>query len=92
MKQAAKNLVEALDNRAFLRATGVDPSRAAAFRADAEQLANSRPISGRDEAYQALRWTMRAAEQHAGLRPSAVVLEFVYASTRFFAACFTRAS
>jgi carboxyl-terminal processing protease len=81
VKQAAKNLVEALDNRAFLRATGVDPSRAAAFRADAEQLANSRPISGRDEAYQALRWTMRAAEQHAGLRPSAVVLEFVYGST-----------
>jgi carboxyl-terminal processing protease len=83
VKQAAKNLFEALDNRAFLRANGLegDPSRTAAFRVDIEQLANSHPISGRDEAYQALRWTMRAAEEHAGLRPSAVVLEFVFGST-----------
>jgi carboxyl-terminal processing protease len=83
VKQAAKNLFEALDNRAFLRANGLegDPSRTAAFRVDIEQLANSHPISGRDEAYQALRWTMRAAEEHAGLRPSAIVLEFVFGST-----------
>src|SRR5580704_10313527 len=83
VKQAAKNLIEGLDNRAFLRANGLegDPSRTAAFRTDVEQLANSHPISGRDEAYQALRWTMRAAEEHAGLRPSAVVLEFVFGST-----------
>jgi carboxyl-terminal processing protease len=83
VKQAAKNLFEALDNRAFLRANGLegDPSRTAAFRVDVEQLANSHPISGRDEAYQALRWTMRAAEEHAGLRSSAVVLEFVFGST-----------
>jgi carboxyl-terminal processing protease len=84
VKQAAKSLLGALENRAFLRANGLegDPSRTAPFRADVEQLVNnSRPISGRDEAYQALRWTIRAAEQHAGLRPSAVVLEFVYGST-----------
>jgi carboxyl-terminal processing protease len=83
VKQAAKNLFEGLDNRAFLRANGLqgDPSRTAAFRTDVEQLANSHAISGRDEAYQALRWTMRAAEEHAGLRPSAVVLEFVFGST-----------
>jgi len=84
VKQAAKSLLEALENRAFLRANGLerDPSRTAPFRSDVEQLVNnSRPISGRDEAYQALRWTIRAAEQHAGLRPSAIVLEFVYGST-----------
>jgi carboxyl-terminal processing protease len=84
VKQAAKSLLSALENRAFLRANGLegDPSRSATFRSDVEQLVNnSRPISGRDEAYQALRWTIRAAEQHAGLRPSAVVLEFVYGST-----------
>jgi carboxyl-terminal processing protease len=83
VKQAAKSLMGALDNRAFLRANGLDgdPSRTAAFRTDIEQLANSRPISGRDEAYQALRWTIRVAEQHAGLRSSAIVLEFVYGST-----------
>jgi carboxyl-terminal processing protease len=83
VKQAAKNLLEGLSNRVFLRANGLDgdPSRAAAFRSDLEQLANGRPISGRDEAYQALQWTMRAGEQHAGLRPATVVLEFVYGST-----------
>jgi carboxyl-terminal processing protease len=83
VKQAAKNLLEGLENRAFLRANGLDgdPSRTAAFHSDVEQLANSHPISGRDEAYQALRWTMQAAEQHAGLRSSAVVLEFVFGST-----------
>ena len=71
VKQAAKNLIEGLDNRAFLRANGLegDPSRTAAFRTDVEQLANSHPISGRDEAYQALRWTMRAAEEHARSAP-----------------------
>ncbi len=83
VKQAAKSLLGALDNRAFLRANGLegDPSRTAAFRSDIEQLANSRPISGRDEAYQALRWTMRVAEQHAGLRSSTIALEYVYGST-----------
>jgi carboxyl-terminal processing protease len=83
VKQAAKSLLGALENRSFLRANGMDgdSSRTAAFRSDLEQLANSRPISGRDEAYQALRWTIRVAEQHAGLRSSAVVLEFVYGST-----------
>jgi hypothetical protein len=83
VKQAAKNLLEALDNRAFLRANGLegDPSRTSAFRSDIQQLANSRPISGRDEAYQALRWTMRAAEEHGGMRPVVAVLEFIYGST-----------
>jgi carboxyl-terminal processing protease len=83
VKQAAKNLLGALDNRSFIRANGLDrdPSRTAQFRTDIEQLANSRPISGRDEAYQALRWTIRVAEQHAGLRSSAVVLEFIHGST-----------
>jgi carboxyl-terminal processing protease len=82
VKQAAKNLIEGLNNRAFLRANGLerDSSQVTAFRADLEQLANCRPISGRDEANQALRWTMGAAEQHGGLRPAAVVLEFVYGS------------
>ena len=83
VKQAAKNLLGGFENRMFLRANGLDgdPSRAATFRSDLEQLANSHPISGRDEAYQALRWTMRAAEEHAGLRPAAIALEFVYGST-----------
>jgi carboxyl-terminal processing protease len=83
VKQAAKSLLEGLENRAFLRANGLDadPSRTAAFRRDVEQLVNSQPISGRDEAYQALRWTMNAAEQHAGMRPSVAVLEFVFGST-----------
>ena len=83
VKQAAKNLIGALDNRAFLRANGLDgdPSRTSDFRSDLEQLVNSRPISGRDEAYQALRWTMRVAEQHAGLRSAAIVLEYIHGST-----------
>lgn len=83
VKQAAKNLIGALDNRAFLRANGLDgdSSRTSGFRSDLEQLVNSRPISGRDEAYQALRWTMRVAEQHAGLRSSAVVMEYIHGST-----------
>jgi carboxyl-terminal processing protease len=83
VKQAAKNLLEGLENRAFLRANGLDgdPSRTAAFRSDIQQLGNSHPISGRDEAYQALRWTMRAAEEHAGMRPATVVLEFIHGST-----------
>jgi carboxyl-terminal processing protease len=82
VKQAAKNLLGGLENRSFLRANGLERESAqvTAFRGDLEQLANTRPISGRDEANQALRWTMRAAEEHGGLRTSAVALEFVYGS------------
>jgi carboxyl-terminal processing protease len=83
VKQAAKNLLGGLENRSFLRANQLDgdPSRVAAFRSDLEQLVTCRPISGRDEANQALRWTMRAAQEHGGLRPAVAVLEFVYGST-----------
>jgi carboxyl-terminal processing protease len=83
VKQAAKNLLGGLENRSFLRANQLDgdPSRVAAFRSDLEQLVNCRPIGGRDEANQALRWTMRAAQEHGGLRPAVAVLEFVYGST-----------
>lgn len=61
VKQAAKNLCQALENPAFLRANGLDdPSRIEAFRRDVLRVAEGRPIAGADDAYQALQWTIQA--------------------------------
>ena len=38
------------------------------------------PSRGADDAYQALQWTMQTAERDAGLRPTAVALEFIFAA------------
>jgi len=83
VKQAAKNLCQAVDNRAFLQANNVpdDRARIDTFRNEMLQLVNSQPISGRDEASQALQWAMRAAERDLGLRPSTVAIEFVFGAT-----------
>jgi C-terminal peptidase prc len=83
VKQAVKNLTLALDNPVFLQANGVgqDPGRLDAFRVDLQRVAEGQPVKNADDAAQALQWTMQAAERDAGLRPTAVVLEFIYGAT-----------
>ena len=83
VKQAVKNLCAALDNPSFLRANelGDDPGRLDSLRRDFMRVAEGQPIKGADDAYQALQWTMQTAERDAGLRPTAVALEFIFAAT-----------
>ncbi|HUE13525.1 MAG TPA: S41 family peptidase [Planctomycetaceae bacterium] len=83
VKQAVKNLCQAIENPAFLQANSVgdDPSRLDAFRRDVLHLAEGRTINGAEDAYQALQWTMQAGERDAGLRPTAVALEFIFGAT-----------
>jgi carboxyl-terminal processing protease len=83
VKQAVKNLCAALDNPAFLRANelGDDPGRLDSLRRDFVRVAEGQPVKGADDAYQALQWTMQTAERDAGLRPTAVALEFIFAAT-----------
>lgn len=83
VKQAVKNLTFALDSPAFLQANGIgqDPGRLDAFRADLQRVVDGQPIRGADDAYQAMQWTMQAAERDAGLRPTAVVMEFIHGAT-----------
>jgi carboxyl-terminal processing protease len=82
VKQAVKNLCAALENPSFLRANelGDDPARLDSLRRDFVRVAEGQPIKGADDAYQALQWTMQTAERDAGLRPTAVALEFIFAS------------
>jgi C-terminal peptidase prc len=83
VKQAVKNLTLALENPAFLRANelGDDPAQLENFRRDLVRVAEGQPVRGADDAYQALQWTMQAAERDAGLRPATVALEFIFAAT-----------
>ena len=83
VKQAVKNLCQAVENGAFLRANGLgdDSGRLETFRRDVLRLTEGRSINGAEEAYQAVQSTMQMAERDAGLRPTAVALEFVFAAT-----------
>jgi carboxyl-terminal processing protease len=83
VKQAVKNLTLALDNPVFRRANGIDqdPSRLDAFRVDLQRVADGAPVKNADDAYQAMQWTMQAADRDAGLRPTAVVMEFINGAT-----------
>jgi C-terminal peptidase prc len=83
VKQAVKNLSLALENPIFLRANSVgeDPSRLDAFRGDLQRVVNGQPVKNADDAYQAMQWTMQAAERDAGLRPTVVALEFIFGAT-----------
>ena len=82
VKRAVKNLCEAMENRNFLQANGLggDPSRLEAFRSDLVRL-EGRRMNSPEEAYQAVQWAVQAGERDAGLRPSAIVLEFIYGAT-----------
>ena len=83
VKQAVKNLTLALENPVFLQANGVgqDPSRLEVFRGDLQRVVDGQPVKSADDAYQAMQWTMQAAERDAGLRPTAVALEFIFGAT-----------
>jgi carboxyl-terminal processing protease len=83
VKQAVKNLTLALENQAFLQANGLgnDPGRLDGFRRDLQRVADGQPVNGGEDALQALHWTMQAGERDAALRPTAVVLEFIFAAT-----------
>lgn len=83
VKQAVKNLCQAMENPAFLQANGLgdDPSRLDSFRRDVQHLTEGRAINGAEDAYQALQWTMQAGERDAGLRPAVVALEFIFGAT-----------
>ncbi len=83
VKQAVKNLTLALDNPVFLQANGLgqDPNRLDAFRVDLQRVADGQPVRNADDAFQALQWTMQAADRDAGLRPTAVVMEFIFGAT-----------
>ena len=83
VKQAVKNLTLALENPVFLQANGLgqDPSRVDAFRGDLQRVADGQPVRNADDASQAMQWTMQAAERDAGLRPTVVVMEFIFGAT-----------
>lgn len=83
VKQAVKNLYQGLENPAFLQANGLgdDPSRLDNLHRDLDRVAQGKPINGAEDAYQALQWTMQAAERDAGLRPTTVALEFIFGAT-----------
>jgi carboxyl-terminal processing protease len=83
VKQAAKNLCQAVENGAFLQANGAgdDSGRLDSFRRDVLRLAEGRSINGAEDAYQALQWTMQAGDRDAGLRPTAIALEFIFGAT-----------
>jgi carboxyl-terminal processing protease len=83
VKQAVKNLTLALDNPVFLQANGLgqDSSRLDAFRVDLQRVADGQPVRNADDAFQALQWTMQAADRDAGLRPTVVVMEFIFGAT-----------
>ena len=83
VKQAVKNLMRLSKTRPSCRPTNSVTIRpgSTAFRVDFVRVAEGQPIKGADDAYQALQWTMQTAERDAGLRPTAVVMEFIFAST-----------
>ena len=82
IKQALGNLRQAVENPAFLQANRLSPSRheVNAFRNSLDRLILSQPVRTSRDALNILYKTVEIARQHVGMRPTAVVLEFVYGS------------
>lgn len=82
-QRAATNLMQGLRNREFLSANRISPSAAQvqSFESAMNQLLQSRPVRNQNDAVQMVYAMANVAHQHVGIRPTAVVLEFVYGST-----------
>jgi carboxyl-terminal processing protease len=82
-KRAANNLVQGLRNREFLAANRITPSAAQtrSFESAMSQLIQSRPVTSQTDAVQMVYAMANLAHQHVGIRPTTVVLEFVYGAT-----------
>jgi len=83
VERGVAQLAEALSNPAFLRAANLSASsaRASGFRQKLTSLSAGWRVASRDDAVRVLRGTMDLAYRELGLHPSAVALEWVYAST-----------
>ncbi len=82
-QRAATNLMQGLRNREFLAANRISPSAAQvrSFETAMSQLLQSRPVNNQNDAVQMVYAMANLAHQHVGIRPTTVVLEFVYGST-----------
>lgn len=81
-EQAIKNLMVAVASPAFQRANNINPSpqQVESFQRELNQMAAGNSVKSANEAVQFMYTTMNAGQSRLGLRPSAVALEFVYAS------------
>lgn len=82
-QRAAINLIQGLRNREFLAANRINPSPAQmqSFEAAMNQLLQSRPVNNQNDAVQMVYAMANLAHQQVGLRPTTVVLEFIYGAT-----------
>ena len=82
-QRALDNLSLAMENLAFLQANRISPTPAQIknFRDSLAWLSANRPARTSSDAMNTMRWTAEIAQKTVGLSPTAVVLEFVYAST-----------
>ncbi len=81
-QRAAENLMAGLQNREFLAANRISPSPAQVqtFNGAANQLIQSRPVNSEADAVQMIYAMSNLAYKDVGIRPTTVVLEFVYGS------------
>ena len=79
-RQAVENLLHAVGNRMFLQTNGLSPSRSRVdtFRESLSRLASSASIRTATDARNLMGRVMQLAQGHMGIRPTTVVLEFVY--------------
>jgi carboxyl-terminal processing protease len=82
-KRAATNLIQGLRNREFLAANRISPSagQMRSFESAMSQLFQSRRVQSQADAVQMVYAVSNLAHQHVGIRPTTVVLEFVYGAT-----------
>ena len=83
VQQAIRNLVVAVETPMFLQANQIHPSddRVRAFQASLEQMLGGRTVSSMTDAISVMNGTIDLAGRQLGLRPMAVVAEFVYGAT-----------
>lgn len=79
---ALKNLIEALDNPAFLKATKANTAsgRADQVKAQLAQVADSYQPQNVDDALRVMNWAASTMNQSLGISPAAVALEFTHGS------------
>ena len=83
VERSLKNLMQAVENRAFRDANGLSasPQQVAAFRSSLQRLTFSRPVRNSSDALNVMYQTMNVASRQLGLRPTTVAMEFVYGAT-----------
>ena len=83
VQQAIRNLIIAVETPMFLQANQINPSadRVRAFQTSLQQMTSGRHVSSMADAISVMNWTIDLAGKQLGLRPMAVVAEFVYGAT-----------